>query len=207
MSMHQLQGGPLASSAPVPPRSGGPTGPSCSFDGGMGRAVGERNTRWPIEGRPAARVVTALGWSSGWPYGGMGVEIARAMRSVFPNSESKSSKARAVVWIRIEKTSARRRSRRARRRSSGLHSTRHTPKDPRLASWISSETFRESSVITHLPQFRLRGFARCVAGAETSEAFSTLFAGAEQGNAESCGASLLGVALVLQETGAALAGM
>src|SRR5438132_13432659 len=92
----------------------------------------------------------------------------------------------------IEMVSARLRTRRSRVRCSASPSTRQLLSDPRLSSEILPEIFSGSDTITHLHIFFCERGPSC--------------GFAERSHRKICGADVLGVALELQETGAAVAG-
>src|SRR5256885_15649365 len=92
-----------------------------------------------------------------------------------------------------EIVSARRLTRRSRVRCSASPSTRQLLSDPRLPSEILPEIFSCSDTITHLHIFFCERGPSC--------------GFAERSHRKICGAAVMGVALDLQETGAALAGM
>src|SRR6266853_322036 len=123
----------------------------------------------------------------------MGVTTVRLMRSALPNSGTRISAARTAVCKRMEMARARRFTRRSRMRCSASPSTRHPLKDPRLSLGLGSETLRGSDDITHLHNFFREHPGLC--------------GPTERNHRKFCGADFLGVALDLQETGAALAGM
>src|SRR5713101_615128 len=115
------------------------------------------------------------------------------IRSALLNIGARISVARTALCTKMEMAKARRRTPRSRRRCSASPSTRHPRKDPRFSSWIASETFLGSGDITHLHSFSCKRPA--------------LHGLLERSYRRFCGADLLGVALDLQETSAALAGM
>src|SRR6267154_25612 len=123
----------------------------------------------------------------------MGVTMARLMCSALLNNGIRISTARTAPCKRIEMASARRFTRRSRVRCSASPSTRHPLRDPRLSLGLSSETLRGSDDITHLHNFFREHPGLC--------------GPTERNHRKFCGADFLGVALDLQETGAALAGM
>src|SRR5260370_27962680 len=115
------------------------------------------------------------------------------MRSALPNSGTRISAARTALCKRIEMASACRFTRRSRVRCSASPSTRHPFKDPRLSLGPTSKVLRGSDDITHLHNFFREDPGLC--------------GPAKRNHRKFCGADFLGVALDLQETGAALAGM
>src|SRR5713226_4246670 len=115
------------------------------------------------------------------------------MRSALVRSGTRMSAARAAHCKRIEMASARRFTRRSRVCCSASPSTRHPLKDPRLSLGLGSETLRGSDDITHLHNSSARIQGSAVPQNGTTENFAAPI--------------FLGVALDLQETGAALAGM
>src|SRR5258708_20137550 len=123
----------------------------------------------------------------------MGVTMVRLMRSALPNNGTRTSAARTVLCKRIEMAKARRFTRCSRIRCSASPSTRHPLKDPRLSLGLGSETLRGSDDITHLHNFFFEYAGLCLPPKPNHREF--------------CGADFLGVALDLQETDAALAGM
>src|SRR5712691_4633989 len=119
--------------------------------------------------------------------------MVRLIRSALPNNGTRISAARTALCKRIEMAKARRFTRRSHLRCSASPSTRHPLKDPRLSLGHTSETLRGSDDITHLHIFFCEDPGLC--GPK------------ERSHRKICGADFLGVALDLQETGAALAGM
>src|SRR5260370_38620110 len=123
----------------------------------------------------------------------MGVTMLRLMRSALPNSGTRMRAARTALCKRMEMARARRVTRRSRMRCSASPSTRHPLKDPRLSLGLGSETLRGSDDITHLHNFFCEDPGLC--------------GPAKRNHRKFCGAAFLGVALDVQETGTALAGM
>src|SRR2546422_2278197 len=144
-------------------------------------------------GLPFVRLISWRWWPLGCPYGTTGVTMVREIRSALPNSGTRISAARTALCKKIEMASARRFTRRSRMRCSASPSTRHPLKDPRLSLGLTSETLRGSGDITHLHNFFCEDPRLC--------------GPTERNYRKFCGADILGVALDLQDTGAALAGM
>src|SRR6266568_5374024 len=119
--------------------------------------------------------------------------MARLIRSALPKRGTRMSVARTALCKRMEMASARRLTRRSRVHCSASPSTRHALSDPRLSCGFSSETLRGSGDIAHLHNFSRERLPLCGSTERNCRKF--------------CGADFLGVALDLQETGAALAGM
>src|SRR6266571_6768242 len=119
--------------------------------------------------------------------------MVRLIRSALPKRGTRMSVARTALCKTIEMASARRLTRCSRVHCSASPSTRHALSDPRLSSRILSETFSGSGDIAHLHNFFCERPHLC--------------GSTERNCREFCGADFPGVALDLQETGAALAGM
>src|SRR5437867_4366007 len=144
-------------------------------------------------GLPFVRLISWRWWPLGCPYGTTGVTMVREIRSALPNSGTRISAARTALCKKIEMASARRFTRSSRVRCSASPSTRHPLKDPRLSLGLSSETLRGSNDIAHLHNFFCEHLPLC---------------GPQNGTTENFAAPISwGVALDLQETGTALAGM
>src|SRR5260370_5312545 len=143
------------------------------------------------------REVVALalprGCRPGCLYGTTGVTMVRLIRCALLKRGTRISAARTAVCNPIETASARRRELRSHASCSASPSTRHPLNDPRLSLHTSTETFSSSGDITYLHKF----FCECL----------TFRGHTERSHRKLCGADFLGVALDLQETGAALAGM
>src|SRR5882762_1718403 len=142
-------------------------------------------------GRGAPELCVALRYGE---YGGTGVAYAYAMRCGLPNSGRTMSAARTAHCTTMEIASARRRTRRSRLRCPASPSTRHPRKEPSPSFGTSSGTFRGWRHHTP-PQNSLRVLTPTGSGSLRTAL------------QKFCGADFLGVALDLQETSAALAGM